>query len=79
MHEGKRSPADYIKMASKVRSGALVLATHSWHISETYGQGMLSQDSIKSNLQNVRAVLEGTMAHGMDFITLQALVSRTEA
>jgi len=79
MHEGKRSPADYVEIASKVRSGALVLATHSWHVAETYGQGILSPSSIRSNLQSVRDVLEGTMAQGMEFITLQALVGRMEA
>jgi peptidoglycan-N-acetylglucosamine deacetylase len=76
MHEGKRVPNDYIKMADRMRSGVLVLATHAWHMTETYGQGMLSESSARSNLENVRMVLEGIMAQGLEFITLEEVVKR---
>jgi peptidoglycan-N-acetylglucosamine deacetylase len=78
MHEGKRVPNDYIKMADRMRSGILVLATHAWHMTETYGHGMLSESSVRSNLENVQMVLEGIMAQGLEFITLEDVVKRME-
>ncbi len=78
MHEGKRPPQDYVRLAGGVRSGALILATHSWHLGETYGKGLLSEDELRSNLRNVRMVLEGIMAKGMEFSTLYDLVTKME-
>jgi peptidoglycan/xylan/chitin deacetylase (PgdA/CDA1 family) len=78
MHEGKRVPADYIHLASEVRSGALVLATHSWHIAETYGKGILDQTDTAKGLASLRKVLEGIMDMGMRFIALEDLARTWE-
>jgi len=78
MHEGKRVPADYVHLASSVRSGALVLATHSWHITETYGRGILEQDEVAKNLGDLRKVLEGTLDTGMRFMALEDLAREWE-
>jgi hypothetical protein len=77
MHEGKR-PDDYIEMAISIRKGVLVLATHTWHMMETYGSGVLSEDAIGSNLQDIKDVLEGIRAQGMEFITLEELANSME-
>jgi len=71
MHEGKRTPKDYVHLASEVRSGVLTLATHSWHMVETYGRGRLDRADVMKNLGNLRRVLEGTMDSGMEFIALE--------
>ena len=73
MHEGKRVPEDYVHLASEMRSGALVLATHSWHIAETYGKGILDRAEAGRNLADLRKVLEGIMDLGMRFIALEDL------
>jgi peptidoglycan/xylan/chitin deacetylase (PgdA/CDA1 family) len=71
MHEGKRTPKDYVHLASEVHSGVLTLATHSWHMVETYGRGRLDRADVMKNLGNLRRVLEGTMDSGMGFIALE--------
>ena len=78
MHEGKRVPADYVHLASSVRSGALVLATHSWHITETYERGILEKNEVAENLGDLRKVLEGTLDTGMRFMALEDLARELE-
>ena len=73
MHEGRRAPEDYVNMAAGMRSGALVLATHSWHVTETYGRGLLTESSIGFNLANLRQVLEGFKLEGLEFHCLADL------
>jgi peptidoglycan-N-acetylglucosamine deacetylase len=75
MHEGRRSPGDYVAMAGRMRSGALVLATHSWHMVETY-EGMMSEGQVKSNLDNLRKVLEGAKAQGWEFLQLKEIANK---
>jgi peptidoglycan/xylan/chitin deacetylase (PgdA/CDA1 family) len=73
MHEGRRVPEDYIGMAERMRSGVLVLATHSWHMVETYGKGMLSKDEIKYNLDALCQVLDGAKTQGWEFLKLEEI------
>lgn len=78
MHEGKRRPDDYVKMAASMREGVLVLATHTWHMTETYGDGILSEGAVSSNLKDIQDVLQGIMDQGLEFITLQELADSME-
>jgi peptidoglycan/xylan/chitin deacetylase (PgdA/CDA1 family) len=78
MHEGKRTPADYVHLASGIRSGILVLATHSWHFTETYGRGILDQVDVTKGLGDLRKVLEGTMDTGMRFTALEEIARTWE-
>lgn len=78
MHEGKRAPEEYIRMAAGMRSGVLVLATHSWHVAETYDRGVLSQSLVNSNLVNLRQVLDGARAQGWEFLALEDLARTWE-
>lgn len=73
MHEGRRGPSDYLQMAAQVREGALVLATHSWHLVETYGRGPMGSSAIESGLRDLREVLEGIQDAGLRFSTLDEI------
>jgi peptidoglycan/xylan/chitin deacetylase (PgdA/CDA1 family) len=64
MHEGKRIPEDYIRMASESTSSEFVLATHTWHMVETIGGGPMDDDEVCRNLAHVRDVLTGIMDSG---------------
>jgi len=78
MHEGKRRARDYCELASSVKEGALVYATHSWHVVETYEKGRMGKADIVKNLADVRKVLEGVMDSGMGFVTLEHLARDME-
>jgi peptidoglycan/xylan/chitin deacetylase (PgdA/CDA1 family) len=67
MHEGKRTAQDFIELASSFRSGYLVLATHSWHLAETFKQGLLDSRHSASEVQKTRKVLEGMLDQGIRF------------
>jgi len=73
MHEGKRAPSDYIDMAHGMRSGTLVMATHSWHVVETYAGGLLPQGRVEHDLNALRQVLEGITAQGWKFRKLEEI------
>lgn len=62
MHEGKRSPKDYIDMASGLDH--IVLATHTWHMAETRASGPMPDDWVKDNAERVRSVIEGILDSG---------------
>jgi len=78
MHESKRKPADYLDMASIMEEGVFVLATHTWHMVESRERGMMSAEEIRSNIGNVRSVLEGIMDLGMRSLTLAEAKKETE-
>ncbi len=67
MHEGKRTADDYIGLASSFRSGYLVLATHSWHLTETFRSGPLDAKQCKIEVGKTRKVLEGMLDQGIKF------------
>ncbi len=74
MHEGKRRPDDYLDMALGLKNGCLVIATHSWHMVETYGGGILDEQLVAENLSHVRRVLEGVREMGFEFHTASEAV-----
>lgn len=74
MHEGERSPSDYVALAESLKAGCLVLATHSWHMVETYGHGLLDEMQVEMNLRNLRRVLEGIAELGIEFRTAGEVV-----
>ena len=71
MHEGKRRPEDYRHMGGQVKDGLLVLATHSWHVVETFGEGRLPEERVNSSMADLRSVLEGLLDQGMAFTTIK--------
>jgi hypothetical protein len=76
MHEGKRQPSDYVQFAGQVKSGCFIIATHSWHMVETFDRGKLDREATQENLQNVRTVLEGALDAGLEFKALEDLARR---
>ncbi|MDD1744166.1 MAG: polysaccharide deacetylase family protein [Methanomassiliicoccales archaeon] len=71
MHEGKRSAGDYLELAASFRSGLLVLATHSWHLAETFARGPLDSNQIDSEVEKTRQVLAGILDQGIRFVTIE--------
>jgi peptidoglycan/xylan/chitin deacetylase (PgdA/CDA1 family) len=70
MHEGERGPEDFIGLARQVEEGIFVLATHSWHICETYGKGKLDADGMRRNIDSVRHILETLEDDGFNIRTM---------
>ncbi len=70
MHEGKRKPSDYAYMASKMEEGIFVLATHAWHMTERIEGGVMSEDSISANSENLRKTIEHFIDLGYETETI---------
>ena len=64
MHEGKRQPEDYIRMASEVEDGDHMIATHTWHMVERREGGPLDDREISLNASRVHDVLSGILDLG---------------
>ncbi|HUV24818.1 MAG TPA: polysaccharide deacetylase family protein, partial [Methanomassiliicoccales archaeon] len=71
MHEEKRVPGDYIRMMERAGGGFLVLATHSWHLVETFLRGQLDSERVEDALQSVRSVIEGALNLGLEFLPIE--------
>ena len=70
MHEGKREPSDYIDLAVSMDDGELLISTHSWHMVERRESGPMSEMEIRSNVERVKAVLQGIMDAGFEASTV---------
>ena len=70
MHEGERDPKDFIDLGKQVEEGIFVLATHSWHICETYSRGITDDADVKRNIDDIRTTLEALMDDGFDVRTM---------
>lgn len=70
MHEGKRQYTDFLKLADKIKSGPLVLCTHSWHMAETRSGGVMGSDWVKANYDNVRNLLSSLLDSGYKASTM---------
>lgn len=64
MHEGRRVPEDYIRMAEGAET--LVLATHTWHMVETREWGVMDDGWVASNTERVKRVVEGIIDAGFE-------------
>jgi peptidoglycan/xylan/chitin deacetylase (PgdA/CDA1 family) len=76
MHEGKRKPDEYIRMMRRSQSGLFLLGTHSWHLVETFERGLLEPIEVDTELDAVRAVIEGGLDLGLEFLTVEEFVRR---
>ena len=70
MHEGEREGQDFIDLAKQVEEGIFVLATHSWHICETYSSGVLNDKRVEENIGDIRTILEALMDDGYEMRTM---------
>ncbi|MDR1690548.1 MAG: polysaccharide deacetylase family protein [Candidatus Methanoplasma sp.] len=78
MHESKRSPDNYIEMASLMEEGVFTIATHTWHMVESRETGMMSEKDIDKNVRNVRAVLENIADMGMKPLSISEVAKAME-
>lgn len=78
MHEGKRSPQDYLDLASRADSGIFNIATHTWHMVESRDSGRMSPARAAENLNNTRKVLEGLSDMGFKACTVPEAVRLAE-
>jgi peptidoglycan/xylan/chitin deacetylase (PgdA/CDA1 family) len=78
MHEGKRVAGDYLELASSFRSGFLVLATHSWHLAETFERGILNSKQSATEIEKTRTVLTGMLDQGIRFRTIEDFLGGQE-
>ncbi len=69
MHEGRRKPDDYLRLASAHEDGLLVLADHSWHVVESLG-GERGEERAEREVGKVKYVLKEMMARGIEFVTV---------
>ncbi|MDR2846633.1 MAG: polysaccharide deacetylase family protein [Candidatus Methanoplasma sp.] len=70
MHEGKRIPEDYIRMASEIDDGIFNISTHTWHMSESRSDGIMGPERLANNIENIRKVLEGIEDMGFKAMTI---------
>lgn len=61
-HEGKRPIEDYMDLLDGFQDGLLVLATHSWHLTESFCSGPHSEDEVRQGKED----LLGLLRHGLD-------------
>jgi len=75
MHEQRRSPQDYQEMSDSLQEGLLVLATHTWHVVESFRHGPMDDRTVSKNLAGIRSVLEHALDRGMRPSTLGSLLN----
>ncbi len=75
MHEGKRTPGDFIDLGSTVQDGTFVLATHTWHMAETRDGGRMDEETIQRNADRVREVIAGLLDSGFRAVTASEATS----
>jgi hypothetical protein len=72
MHEGRRRPGDYLRLASRMEEGALCIATHTWHMVESRASGRMSPGRAEGNARDVEAVLSGLLDMGFEPMPVRA-------
>jgi peptidoglycan/xylan/chitin deacetylase (PgdA/CDA1 family) len=75
MHEGRRRPQDYQEMSDSLQEGVLVIATHTWHVVESFRNGPMDDADVSKNLADIRSVLEHALDSGMRASTLGSLLN----
>lgn len=79
MHEGRRSPKDFIDFAENVNAGTCIIATHTWHMVETRAGGLMTQDEIVANYDSTRAVLSALLDSGFRPVEAREAASSTDS
>ncbi|MCL2785606.1 MAG: polysaccharide deacetylase family protein [Methanomassiliicoccaceae archaeon] len=64
MHEGIRKFSEYIEMANVMEDGVFVIATHSWHMTESRSDGIFDNARREKNLRDVREILTSLLDDG---------------
>lgn len=69
--EGTRTLSDYFHLLDRFEEGLLVLATHSWHIVETFTRGKLDSQDVINNVRMLREIIGHCRDKGFHFTTLE--------
>jgi len=69
-HEGNRPMTDYLEMMDQLDEGLLVIATHSWHLVESFSGGLLSKDVVQRGTEDLLSLLRHGQETGVEFVTL---------
>lgn len=73
MHEGRRNVDDYIEMAMRMKDGVFVMATHSWHITESAETGPLDADAVERNIDRIRRIVTSLQDDGFEFKRMDSI------
>lgn len=77
MHEGRRSPRDYARLANDVPfGGSFVLADHCWHICEGRAAGVFPEDALRQNLERTREAIQHIIDDGNRPVSITDLSRR---
>ena len=72
MHEGIRSPNDYVELAAK--NELFVFATHTWHMAESRDRGLMDADEMKKNKEHLAHIISSLLDSGFEFVTMDSLI-----
>ena len=62
-------------MSDSLQEGLLILATHTWHVVESFRHGPMDDRAVSKNLADIRSVLEHALDRGMRPSTLGSLLN----
>ncbi|MCL2607807.1 MAG: polysaccharide deacetylase family protein [Methanomassiliicoccaceae archaeon] len=69
MHEGIRTPDDYIRLADTMNEGIFTIATHSWHMVESRS-GLMSPEQTEKNIANTKKVITSLLDNGFKAVRM---------
>lgn len=69
-HEGKRPLEDYLDLMDGFEDGLLVLANHSWHMRESFSNGLRSKEEVARGMRDLGALLRHAQDTGARFVRL---------
>jgi hypothetical protein len=69
-HEGKRPMSDYLDLVEGFEDGLLVIATHSWHLVESFCGGALSQAEVDRGATDLKNFLQTSIDAGVQFVSI---------
>jgi len=78
-HEGKRPMADYMDLVDDFQEGLLVVATHSWHPVESFCSGLRTNEDVRRDMADLRALLEHIERSGCDLVSIADHLRRRHA
>ncbi len=79
MHEGRRPEEDYLGMLERFQAGALVMATHSWHVVESVRGGRRTKGDTAAQTEAIGRVLCRAQDLGFEVLALDELERRISA
>ncbi|MCL1983888.1 MAG: polysaccharide deacetylase family protein [Methanomassiliicoccaceae archaeon] len=73
VHEGKRGTDDHARMAGVIENGVLVIATHSWHITESVSGGLMDGARREKNIADTKKIITNILDTGYKAVRIADL------